>query len=99
MRITNEQKEKLKKAVTDTIGSEAKLRLFGSRIDDNAKGGDIDILVTTEKKIEHPASIMAKIAAKAMLVMDGQKIDVLLEAPNLDHLPIHQIAHEKGVLI
>ncbi len=99
MRLTEQQKQQLKKAVTDTVGDDVKIHLFGSRVDDAAKGGDIDILVSLKMSVEKPASIMARITAKAMMSMNGRKIDVLLEAPNLDKLPIHEIAHEEGVLI
>jgi len=34
-----------------------------------------------------------------MMEMGDQKIDVLLEAPNLDKLPIHIKAHENGMLL
>lgn len=99
MRITRLQKQQLRQAVVDTVGDGVKIRLFGSRTDDNARGGDIDILVSLDKAVEKPASIMAKISAKATIKMQGQKIDVLLEAPNLDKLPIHTIAHKNGILI
>ncbi len=85
--------------MTDTVGDDVKIHLFCSRVNDAARGGDIDILVSLKMNVEKPASIMARITAKAMMSMHGRKIDVLLEAPNLDKLPIHEIAHEDGVLI
>jgi len=42
---------------------------------------------------------MAKISAKAMMTMQEQKIDVLLEAPNLDKFPIYTLAHDNGILL
>ena len=44
MRIEKAQIEVLKKKL-NSISSSAKLYLFGSRIDDEKKGGDIDLLV------------------------------------------------------
>lgn len=48
MRITNEEHQ----AISSTIrqaDSEAKIYLFGSRADDAALGGDIDLLVLSKK--------------------------------------------------
>jgi len=42
---------------------------------------------------------VAKISAKVMMKMQGQKIDVLLEAPNLEKLPIHTVVHNQGILL
>ena len=103
MRITEQQKIHIRNAVMETVGEKfgenIQIRLFGSRTDNHAKGGDIDILVTLGEAIEDPAVTIARIAAKAMMKMQGQKIDVLIDAPNLDELPIHLIARENGILI
>ncbi len=44
MRLSPTQIEVLKNTLS-SISSTAKLYLFGSRVDDNKKGGDIDLLV------------------------------------------------------
>lgn len=48
MRLNEEEKETLKKAVL-LLDEKAKIYLFGSRVDDNKKGGDIDLLILSEK--------------------------------------------------
>ncbi|MCH7515083.1 MAG: nucleotidyltransferase domain-containing protein [Bacteroidetes bacterium] len=50
MRLKQDQVDFFKNAFR-RISPEAKIYLFGSRADDNARGGDIDILVLTSKKI------------------------------------------------
>ena len=50
MRLKQDQVDFFKNAF-GRISPEAKVYLFGSRADDNARGGDIDILVLTSKKI------------------------------------------------
>ena len=49
MRLTKEQINTLKDAIYN-ISSESKIYLFGSRVDDNAKGGDLDILIESNYK-------------------------------------------------
>jgi predicted nucleotidyltransferase len=44
MRISNKLKEIIKKAIKDSFG-DVDIYLFGSRVDDTKKGGDIDIAI------------------------------------------------------
>lgn len=80
-------------------GNGAQVTLFGSRVDDDKKGGDVDLLVTLDGEVEHPAELAAKISARLIRLFQGRKVDVLLSAPNLKTLPIHSIAMHKGVLL
>lgn len=100
MRLTKNEIKFIKETVTEVFGTEAVVRLFGSRVDDMAKGGDIDLLVTLSTPIEQPVEKMIKAEAKIIYRL-GQlrKIDLLLDAPNMNQQPIHRIAHEQGVLL
>ena len=51
MRISKYLKSNIKKASLNAFG-ECELILFGSRIDDNKKGGDFDIAVVKDMNIE-----------------------------------------------
>ncbi|MDI6786377.1 MAG: nucleotidyltransferase domain-containing protein [bacterium] len=50
MRISPEEVDFLKKKILFVV-SEAVIYLFGSRVDDDKKGGDIDIMVLSNKKL------------------------------------------------
>ena len=99
MRLTDKQVETIKQVVFITAGEEAQVTLFGSRVDDNKKGGDIDLLITLNHAVEHPAVLSSKISARLIRLFQGRKVDVLLSAPNLQSLPIHAIAQTKGVIL
>jgi hypothetical protein len=43
MRLTEQQRATLKEETAAVFGPQAQLRLFGSRVDDNIKGGDPDM--------------------------------------------------------
>ena len=45
MRLTTEQICIIKKKAAQIFGEEIKVYLFGSRTDDKARGGDIDIFI------------------------------------------------------
>ena len=44
-------------------------------------------------------SSAAQMAARLSRIMDGRKVDVLLSAPNLLRLPIHDLAFKEGELL
>lgn len=99
MRITPVAISKIKETVTHLVGDEAQVRLFGSRLDDSKKGGDIDLLISSSQPIENPAVLSATIAAQLVRALNGRKIDVLLVAPNLNKQPIHIMAEQEGILL
>lgn len=97
MRITAKQHQMIVQIVREYAGSDASVRLFGSRIDDNQRGGDVDLLITLERTIEDPAWLSAQISSKISRSMHGRRVDILLAAPNLLWLPIHGIARQQGI--
>ncbi|HJS14851.1 MAG TPA: nucleotidyltransferase domain-containing protein [Rheinheimera sp.] len=98
MRLTSSEIIAIKAAVAQVAGTTATVRLFGSRMDDDKQGGDIDLLVESPLPVENSSLTAARIEAQIIMALGDQKIDVLLKAPNLMHLPIHEVA-EKGILL
>ena len=68
-------------------------------MDDSIKGGDLDLLIKLSSIIDNPALLSAEISARISKMMLGRKVDIVLEAPNLKYLDIHQVAHQNGVLL
>ena len=99
MRLTKKQIQEIRRLAQQIMGKNPRIRLFGSRLDNTAQGGDIDLMLEFSKPIENPALIAAQLSAKISRVMDGRKVDVILMAPNLMLLPIHEVALKEGVLL
>lgn len=99
MRLNKDQAHQIHKLALEIAGEGARVRLFGSRLDDSALGGDVDLLLEVPQRIENPAYVAAFLSARVSRLFDGRKVDVLLAAPNLAHLPIHDIALRDGVLL
>ncbi len=99
MRLSQSDIDAIKSVVAEICGERAVVRLFGSRLDDSAKGGDIDLMVELKEPVEHPARLSAWLSVKIMRATQGRKVDVILWAPNLEELPIHRIAREQGVIL
>jgi hypothetical protein len=99
MRLTEQQRHLLLESVQQVLGGNVTTKLFGSRVDDQAKGGDIDLYVSSCKPIAQPAYCIAMMQTKMMRVLDGRRVDILLDAPNLKKQAIHRIAEQQGVLL
>jgi len=97
VRLTPDQIALIRSIVADLAGSDAGVRLFGSRLDDAARGGDVDLLVEVPQPVDTPAPLAARIAGRISRAMQGRKVDVVLLAPNLMRLPIHEEALRTGV--
>jgi predicted nucleotidyltransferase len=97
MRLTEPQINAIKHTAHVVLGEGAHVTLFGSRVDDAAKGGDIDLLFTTSANIDNPAQTVGRIYAQLVRQLGDQKIDILLKAPNLQPQPIHTMAEQSGI--
>ena len=91
MRLTDIEIEAIKNAVIERDAN-AEVYLFGSRIDDNAKGGDIDILVISKDlKLDDKLFIKARIFE----TIEEQKLDIVIS--NDVEEPFVKLAIERGV--
>jgi hypothetical protein len=74
-----------------------KLWIFGSRIDDAAKGGDLDLYI--ECSLTEPDKIRdMKMDFHYLLIqkLGDQKIDIIIKFGDY-HLPIYEIARKEGM--
>ena len=101
MRLTDQQHTIIRAAVTETFGAGANVWLFGSRVDDSQRGGDIDLLIETDQvDVEAIARAEIVLLAKIQMKMGEQKIDVLLDYPSRKiRSPIFSVAKQTGILL
>jgi len=93
MRITEEERTEITRAISrqDPL---AVVYLFGSRADDRARGGDLDLLVLSETiGISERLDILAELHGK----LGEQKIDLVVY-PDLTS-PFARIAAREGELL
>ena len=76
MRLSKREIEVILQVAEDIYGTDVKVYLFGSRVDDSRRGGDIDLLVrtTSEKK-----GILDRVrmASRIKSLIGDQKIDII----------------------
>ncbi|MEE4297453.1 MAG: nucleotidyltransferase domain-containing protein [Wenzhouxiangella sp.] len=99
MRLTNEQVHHIKQVTAEIFGEGARVRLFGSRTDDQKRGGDVDLLVETDSPVEDEVWLAARLSARISRSMQGRRVDVLVQAPGIKEHPIHRIARAEGVVL
>lgn len=99
MRLTDRQIEEIRQLACQVAGSQVRVHIFGSRLDDAAHGGDIDLMLELTELVDNPALMAAKMSALVSRAMQGRKVDVLLSAPNLMRLPIHDVVFKEGQLL
>ena len=96
MRLTADQIQGIRRVARQLAGEQVGIRVFGSRLDDRARGGDLDLLLELPEPVADPALLAAQVSAQISRLMDGRKVDVVLAAPNLRRLPIHDVALREG---
>lgn len=99
MRLTDEQMEAIRQSARQIGGELARVRVFGYRLDDSARGGDLDLMLELPEPVDNPALMAAQLAARASHALHGRKVGVVISAPNLMRLPIHDIAFQEGRLL
>ncbi|MCX7100560.1 MAG: nucleotidyltransferase domain-containing protein [Methylobacter sp.] len=95
MRLTAYEVNAIKESAQEAFGPAVEVFLFGSRVDDEKKGGDIDLYIKakTGNDIYHKIKFLVKLEQK----IGEQKIDVILAVDK--NRPIEQQAIKTGVLL
>ena len=92
MRLTPAQIETIKSTAQAVLGEGVQVTLFGSRVDDTLKGGDVDLFVETEQPIELMQKIRCKVTLQDQLDLP---VDLIVK-PYGDQSPIAMIAKNEG---
>ena len=95
MRLSNFQREAIQKVFKDVFEN-GKIYLFGSRVDERLKGGDIDLYLDVKDK-ENLAKKRILFLVKLKRLIGEQKIDIVFNKDK--NRPIEREAIENGILI
>lgn len=93
MRITDQERDAIKDVI-DKFDPDAKIYLFGSRVDDQSRGGDIDLLILSNLITD---SDRHHIKIKLFDCLGEQKIDLII-AKDLSKSFV-RIAFNQGILL
>ncbi|WP_440651794.1 nucleotidyltransferase domain-containing protein [Cysteiniphilum sp. 19S12-1] len=90
---------KIKACVHSIFGGDMRVFLFGSRVDDAKRGGDIDLYLLPKKHEEIEGAYSRKVDLLVALekVLGEQKIDIVIAKAGDDKRLIDDIALRDGV--
>lgn len=94
MRLTDSERERIKEAFYETF-QDGKIYLFGSRVDDAKRGGDIDLYLCPAQKFDNERERKRRFQILLDEYLGEQKIDVVV-AKDANSL-IEQVAMRDGV--
>jgi predicted nucleotidyltransferase len=96
MRLKTEQITMIVEIIQAVTQQATKIWVFGSRLDDGAKGGDVDLLIETP----HLLGLLQKAQLKNALEMRlNLPVDLLMVQQGQPLSPFQQMAFEKSVLL
>jgi predicted nucleotidyltransferase len=79
MRLSKTAGQVIKETAVRHFGPGVELWLFGSRVRDDVRGGDIDLLVEPKRPPESRARAAAELAAALQWQLGDQRIDVVID--------------------
>jgi len=94
MRLSQNEVTLLKEKLA-SLSQEAKLYVFGSRVDDSKKGGDIDLLVVSTTLTKKD---LRRLRIAFFNVFGEQKLDILLDDGSFKNI-FHKMISQKAVLL
>ncbi len=98
MRLTPLEIEAVRDAVLDVFGRGASVRIFGSRVRDDLRGGDLDLFVEVEPGQSSVASEQ-RLRDRIAPVLDDLRIDILLHERGRPLTPIERVTVRDGVVL
>ncbi|OAI09651.1 DNA polymerase beta [Methylomonas lenta] len=93
MRLTKQQTEAIIQTVTRLAGIGAAVYLFGSRLNDHAKGGDIDLFIESDTQLSLIQRAQIKMQLESQL---GLLVDILSKYRGAVATPFQIIAQSQS---
>ena len=99
MRLSENYRNIIKQTAHEIWGNQVSIILFGSRVDDTKKGGDIDLLVQINNDEEAKEIVRKKIKflSRLDILLGEQKIDLIVATKENRQQNIVQTALQKGI--
>ena len=97
MRLNAEVKQQIIKYAAQYFGTDFKLYLFGSRVYDNKKGGDIDLYLESNNEVDIKQQI--KFLNTIYKNVTQRKIDLIIKTPLKKDKPVFHTARQEGILL
>ncbi|MHB9118254.1 MAG: nucleotidyltransferase family protein [Burkholderiales bacterium] len=94
MRLTQEQTQLITHTVSRWVGERADVYLFGSRLNDSAKGGDVDLLIEADTSLSLIERAQIKMELESRL---GMPVDIVSQVRNAVPTPFQTIVRASAI--
>lgn len=99
MRLTADEVAAIRACTHAHFGERAVVRLFGSRVRDDLRGGDIDLHVIAEDEARTSWRTEAAFRRALEDLIGEQKVDLILRSPAEKRRPIDELALMDGIVL
>ena len=100
MRLTEFEISSIKESVAIAFGENTRISLFGSRVDETKRGGDIDLLVVSNQPSGQAFRSKIKAICQIQMKIGEQKIDMVVTSdPENDTRLVVKEATKYGVVL
>ena len=99
MRLSEHDRQAILRVTAELAGAQAKVFLFGSRLHDELRGGDIDLLIELPQVVAQRMALGDRIGARLQRAIGLRRIDVLVADPSTPEHPVLQAARRDGITL
>ena len=99
MRLSEHQRQVIRRTTAEVAGPSARVLLFGSRTRPELRGGDIDLLIELAQPSPDRWALGTKLGARIERQLGLQKIDILVADPVTPDSPVLAAARHAGVAV
>ncbi|WP_019611789.1 nucleotidyltransferase domain-containing protein [Thioalkalivibrio sp. AKL7] len=99
MRLTDEQQTIIREEVGRAFGPDARVKLFGSRVDDAARGGDIDLYIEADGTPDELLDQELRLYVALQRQLGERRVDIVVHPRGAPHRPIDTHADRTGVAL
>lgn len=97
MRLSPDEIAAIKRAARDAFGETVVVRLFGSRVDDGTRGGDIDLHFEVDREIGNRE--LDRFEAMLFARIDEQKVDKVFTVRGSELGLFERICYRDGIVL
>lgn len=99
MRLADATRKIIRTEIYNLLGKDSHITVFGSRISDSEKGGDIDLFVQIPRQLNNRVEMECRLTARLYMKLGGRKVDVLIKDSLSKMKPIYQHAIDYGIVL
>lgn len=92
MRLSQDQVDTIRTRIHEVMGAGSRIWLFGSRVDDARRGGDVDLYVQPSRPVALEQELLCRGALADALDLG---VDLVIARPG-EERPIERIARQTG---